>query len=109
MKLLIISVVSFYLIMAQRFFKSWLKFFQRDTSMSREEKQLSWVILLLSTVLWPIVVPIAYLSLLENKFKSQAETIDKDETLESAYNLDKRAYQDKFATREAFSSSKMRC
>jgi hypothetical protein len=67
MKLLIIIFVFFYLWMAHRFFKIWFKFFQRDTSMSREEKQLSWVLLFVGTLLWPLVVPNAYLSLLEKK------------------------------------------
>ena len=102
MEFLIISLVVFYLIMAQRFFKIWLNFFQRDNNMSREEKQLSWVILLLGTVLWPLVVPIAYLSLLEKKFKSQAETIDEDEPIGSAYSLQKRMYTDKFSSLESF-------
>lgn len=102
MKFLIINLVVFYLIMAQSFFKIWFKFFQQDTSLSREEKQLSWGILLLGTVLWPFVVPIAYLSLLEKKFKSQAETLGEDEPVDSAYSLEKRIYTDKFASLELF-------
>jgi flagellar basal body-associated protein FliL len=91
--------------MAQSFFKIWLKFFQQDNSMSREEKQLSWVILLIGTVLWPLVVPIAYLSLLEKKFKSQAETLGEDESIESAYSLQKRMYTNKFVSLESLDSA----
>lgn len=105
MKFVMLSVVVFYLIMAQSFFKTWLKFLHRDTDMSPEEKQLSWVILLVSTVLWPLIVPIAYLSLLEQKFKNQAETIEQDEPIESAYSLPKRIYPDKFVSLESFYST----
>jgi hypothetical protein len=54
----------FYLIMTPLFFSIWLNFFQRDSSLSYREKRLSWVILLTATILWPVVVPIAYLELL---------------------------------------------
>jgi hypothetical protein len=70
MKVLIIIAVLFYSLIARRLFKVWLKFFHRDTSMSPEEKQLSWVVLILGTLLWPIVLPNAYLALLEKKLES---------------------------------------
>jgi Trk-type K+ transport system membrane component len=54
----------FYLIMTPLFFSIWLNFFQRDSSLSYREKRLSWVILLTATILWPVVVLIAYLELL---------------------------------------------
>ena len=69
MKGLIIIVVFFYFLIAQRLFKIWLKFFHRDTSMSPGEKQLSWVVLIVGTLLWPIVLPNAYLALLEKKLE----------------------------------------
>lgn len=69
MKGLIIIVVFFYFLIAQRLFKVWLKFFHRDTSMSPGEKQLSWVVLIVGTLLWPIVLPNAYLALLEKKLE----------------------------------------
>ena len=70
MKLLIIIFVFFYIFMAQRLFTIWHKFFQKDSNMSHGEKQLSWVVLIVGTVLWPIVVPNAYLALLEKKLES---------------------------------------
>ena len=70
MKVLFIIAVLFYFLIAQRLFKVWLKFFHRDSSMSPGEKQLSWVVLIVGTLLWPIVVPHAYLSLLEKKLES---------------------------------------
>jgi hypothetical protein len=70
MKVVIIIVVFFYFMIAQRLFKIWLKFFHRDSSMSPGEKQLSWVVLIVGTLLWPIVLPNAYLALLEQKLES---------------------------------------
>ncbi len=69
MNLLLIIFVFFYLLMAQRLFTIWHKFFRRDNSMSPGEKQLSWLVLIVGTVLWPIVVPHAYLALLEKKLE----------------------------------------
>ncbi len=70
MALLIIMLVFFYILIAQRLFTTWLQFFQRDTNMTAGEKQLSWVILIVGTVLWPLVVPNAYLAILEKKLDS---------------------------------------
>ncbi|HEY9610697.1 hypothetical protein [Allocoleopsis sp.] len=70
MKLLILILVFFYTVIAQRLFSIWLKFFQRDSNMSPGEKQLSWVVLIVGTVLWPVVIPNAYLAILEKKLES---------------------------------------
>jgi hypothetical protein len=70
MKVLIIIAVVFYSLIARRLFNVWLMFFHRDTSMSPGEKQLSWVVLIIGTLLWPIVLPNAYLALLEKKLES---------------------------------------
>ena len=83
MKLLLIILVFFYLAMAQRFFKIWLRFFHRDTTMSPEEQRLSWLVLLVSTILWLLIVPNAYLSLLEKQLNRQQEQSDKKEEDES--------------------------
>jgi uncharacterized membrane protein YiaA len=56
--------------MALRFFTVWYKFFQQDTSMTVGEKQLSWVVLIVGAVLWLIVVPNAYLALLDKKLRT---------------------------------------
>lgn len=69
MKVLIIISLFFYFLIAQRLFKIWFKFFHRDSGMSPGEKQLSWVVLIVGTLLWPIVLPNAYLALLEKKLE----------------------------------------
>lgn len=80
MKLLIIVLISvYYLLMAQRFFKIWRKFFERDTSMSPEEKRLSWIILIVGSVFWPIVVPNSYLALIEKKLVSKEAALKRYE------------------------------
>ncbi len=86
MKLLIIICAFFYLIMAQRIFKVWIEFFQRDASLSSAEKQLSWVVLIVGTIFWPIVVPIAYVSLLEKKLDGEKEVVDEDKFLDECYS-----------------------
>ena len=67
MKPLPVALVVVYLLMASCFFYSWLKLFKKDTSLSSNERLLSRIVLLIATILWPVVVPIAYLELLKQK------------------------------------------
>jgi flagellar biosynthesis protein FlhB len=82
-KLLAIVLLFTYLLIAHRLFNIWLKFFQQDTSISTEDRSLSWVVLSIGTILWPVIVPIAYLRLLEEKFKHQ-EVSEKAEEIAPA-------------------------
>lgn len=68
-------VILFYLIMACCFFIQWLGFFIDDKEMNSTQRFLSMVILIMATVLWPFIVPLAYLELL--KFhKKHKQVID---------------------------------
>ena len=60
-----IGAIAFYVIMLPILFSRWLDFMQRDDSLSSNEKFSSWVLLVIATILWPIVVPISYLELLD--------------------------------------------
>ena len=62
--------------MAPFYFNSWLKLFRKDTDLSSKEKLVSMVILAISTILWPIIVPIAYLELLKQKNNEIDQSID---------------------------------
>lgn len=80
MKLIVIFLlVLFYLAILQRVFKVWLKFFERDSDISPEEKRLSWFILIIGAVFWPLVVPVSYLALLEEKLEQQKNLEGKDD------------------------------
>ncbi|WP_341998064.1 hypothetical protein [Chlorogloeopsis sp. ULAP02] len=46
------------------FFTNWLEFFQQDKDMNSGERSFSSAILVIATILWPIIVPFAYLELL---------------------------------------------
>ncbi len=71
MEILVIVLFFVYFLIAQRVFKIWLKVFQADTSISPEERGLSWIVLVLGTIFWPIVVPSSYMTLLEKKLENQ--------------------------------------
>lgn len=87
MQLIIIFIlVLLYLAMLQRVFKVWLKFFQQDNDISPEEKCLSWFILIIGAVFWPLVVPVSYLALLEEKLKQQKKLESQDENHLSYYS-----------------------
>jgi hypothetical protein len=58
-------VIIFYLIMASCFFNQWLVFFLADEEMDSEQRFYSTIVLVIATILWPIVVPLAYLELLK--------------------------------------------
>ncbi|HAX79727.1 MAG TPA: hypothetical protein DCY88_28805 [Cyanobacteria bacterium UBA11372] len=58
----------FYCMIAAHFFRVWLKYFQKDyPQLSAEDKLRSKVVLALATIFWPLVVPLAYLELLQAK------------------------------------------
>ena len=67
MKALQVALVVAYLFMAPFYFTSWLKLFHRSAILSSNERFASLVVLIISTILWPLVVPIAYLELLKQK------------------------------------------
>ncbi len=54
-----------YLAFAWCLFSQWLFFLTSDKEMSLEQRYLSWIILVLITIFWPIIVPFAYLELLK--------------------------------------------
>ena len=61
--------------MACCFFMQWLGFFIDDKEMTSTQRYLSVLILILATILWPLIVPLAYLELL--KFhKKHKQVID---------------------------------
>ena len=88
MTLLVVVLVSVYLLFAWYFFKIWLRFFERDTEMTLEERRLSWVVLLIGTLVWPLVVPISYLTLLEKKLKNQEASSGSDKVVDISDDSD---------------------
>ncbi len=67
--------IVFYLTMACCFFVQWLGFFIDDKEMNSAQRYFSMIILIIGTILWPVVVPLAYLELL--KFhKKHKQVID---------------------------------
>ncbi|NMF63903.1 hypothetical protein DP115_14445 [Brasilonema octagenarum UFV-OR1] len=58
-------VIIVYLIMASCFFNQWVVFFLADEDMDSEQRFYSTIVLVVATILWPIIVPLAYLELLK--------------------------------------------
>lgn len=69
MYLIVESLALFYLLMALRLFTVWLAAFKRDTSVSPRQLPGAWLIIVVITILWPFVLPFAYLELLNAKAK----------------------------------------
>lgn len=86
-KIILVFLVVFYLLMSTCFFTIWLEFLKRDTStsLSLKKKCLAWVTLSVATILWPVVVPIAYLELLLAK-RNNRILVDLQNDSESDFN-----------------------
>jgi hypothetical protein len=62
---MIYLLLCFYILFAGLFFREWLFFFLNDKEMSSQTRWISSVILVIATICWPIIVPLAYLELLK--------------------------------------------
>jgi hypothetical protein len=62
---MITVVMIFYLLIGVMVFREWLHFFFEDQEMSSKERWFSRIILVIATLMWPVVVPFAYLELLK--------------------------------------------
>ncbi len=69
LKYILVTAIVYYLFIARYFFTTWLAILHQDTQLNSEEKFLAIAILLLLTVLWPVVIPVAYLELLSKNSK----------------------------------------
>ncbi|MEQ9620950.1 hypothetical protein [Coleofasciculus chthonoplastes] len=65
------GLILFYLVMLPLFFTRWLGFLQREENLSPKAQFHSLMFLLLAAILWPLVVPISYLELLERQEQLQ--------------------------------------
>lgn len=57
----VLVTTGLYFLTAFYCFVTCLKFFKRENNLSISEQHLSWGVLALATILWPIVVPLSYL------------------------------------------------
>ena len=73
MQPLLLLSIAFYSLLMPVLFVNWLRFFREDLDLSKSEKHLSMVVIAIATLLWPIVLPFAYLELL-GKFQKSART-----------------------------------
>ncbi|PAX55901.1 hypothetical protein CK510_10790 [Brunnivagina elsteri CCALA 953] len=62
---MIYLLVCFYILLAGLFFREWLFFFLNDKEMSSRSRWISSIILVIATICWPLIVPLAYLELLK--------------------------------------------
>lgn len=64
LKVILFFTIVYYLLIARSFFTTWLVVFNQHPQLTSEEQFLATVILFLATVLWPVVLPLAYLELI---------------------------------------------
>ena len=73
LQMLLIFLAFFYLVIAFCVYTQWLEIMQRDVCI-KSHILLYKLFLMIATILWPIVVPLAYLELIL-KLKSKRESI----------------------------------
>lgn len=56
-----------YVLMSCYFFSNWLKFSLQHPSSSSEEKFLSFVMFLITTIFWPLTIPMSLLEILQKR------------------------------------------
>ena len=61
------AVVVSYLLMTCYFFVNWLRFTLRHPSSSPEDKLLSFVMFIISTIFWPIIIPMSCMEVFRTK------------------------------------------
>lgn len=60
-----LAIIVSYLLMSCYFFINWLRFTLRHPSSSPEEKFLSFVMFIISTIFWPIIIPMSFIDILK--------------------------------------------
>jgi hypothetical protein len=63
-------LTTFYILVMPLLLLQWLNAFLRDAEMSATQRQLSFGVLVIATIAWPIVLPFVYLELLSNAQKA---------------------------------------
>lgn len=61
-----LTLVISYLLMTCYFFTNWLKFSLRQPASSPEDKFLSFVMFLITTIFWPLIIPISCSKIIKN-------------------------------------------
>ncbi|MBD2328751.1 hypothetical protein [Alkalinema sp. FACHB-956] len=65
MEMLAFAILTCYFLVMPILFLKWLGFFMQDQNMSKTERKLSWAVLTIATLFWPLTLPLAYLELLD--------------------------------------------
>ncbi|WP_066380138.1 MULTISPECIES: hypothetical protein [unclassified Anabaena] len=62
-----LTLIISYLLMTCYFFINWLRFSLRHPTSSPEDKFLSFIMFLITTVFWPVIVPISLLEVFKTR------------------------------------------
>ncbi len=64
MQTLLYGLLVCYILVMPVLFINWFGMFQQDTEASATDRKLSWIVLCLATLAWPVVLPLTYVELL---------------------------------------------
>jgi hypothetical protein len=74
MTLIFYALITGYCIVMLALLIKWQAIYRKDLDMSASERQISVLILTISTLLWPVVLPLAYIELLDKAKRSNDES-----------------------------------
>lgn len=61
------AIIVSYLLMSCYFFINWLRFTLSHPSSSPEDKFLSFVMFIISSIFWPIIIPMSFMEILKTE------------------------------------------
>jgi hypothetical protein len=64
MQVMVYGLMVLYAVMMPLLFCNWYGLYQKDANMTDAERQISRIVLMIATALWPIVLPLSYMELL---------------------------------------------
>ncbi|NJN48580.1 MAG: hypothetical protein HC805_00635 [Alkalinema sp. RL_2_19] len=77
MQLLTLSLLALYMVVMPLLFSSWYSLYLNEPGMNASQRQTSRIVIMLATLLWPVVLPMSYLELLNKvkRYKRQSITV----------------------------------
>jgi hypothetical protein len=67
MNQIILAVIISYVLISCYFFSNWLRFSLRHPTYSPEEKFLSFVMFVITSILWPLTIPMSFIEIFQKR------------------------------------------
>jgi hypothetical protein len=75
MQVLIYGLLAFYAVVMPMLFTNWYRLYRQSAGMSLNQRQISRIVIMVATLLWPIVLPMSYLELLKKVKRYERQSL----------------------------------